>query len=254
VLSFGRLCVMAEYPAMPVWTDAYFADTRHLTRAQHGSYFMLLMEAWRRPNCDLPDDEQLLARLAGCTPEEWAEDSATIMAMWSLDKRAKTWTQKRLSKERQYVARKSALRRDAAASRWKQTKKTNANAMQKGMQKPCKTDAPTPIPTPTIKKGTKVPKKSARKVLETVLSKARADDLIEHRQKLKKPLTARAAELLVSELNKCTSPDGAVDMMIERGWQGIKAEWYFNAKNANQKGNQDEQPQTKDELLAIMRG
>lgn len=78
--------------------------------------------------------------------------------------------------------------------------------------------------------------------------------MIEHRQKLKKPLTARAAELLVSELNKCTSPDGAVDMMIERGWQGIKAEWYFNAKNANQKGNQDEQPQTKDELLAIMRG
>jgi hypothetical protein len=42
---------MAEYPFLPLWTDAYFADTRHLTLEQHGAYLLLIIEAWRRADC-----------------------------------------------------------------------------------------------------------------------------------------------------------------------------------------------------------
>ena len=58
---------MAEFPALALWTDAYLADTRHLSTLEHGAYLLLMMEAWRRPHCDLPDDDRVLARLAGLT-------------------------------------------------------------------------------------------------------------------------------------------------------------------------------------------
>lgn len=134
---------MAEYPAVPIWTDSYLADTRHLTTEEHGAYLLLLMEAWRRPGCNLPDDDLLLARLAGLSPERWAEVKPVVMAFWQRDGRRKVWTQKRLSRERQYVAHKSKSQRDKAAIRWKKTRKDDAAALPE----PCPADAPTPTPT-----------------------------------------------------------------------------------------------------------
>ena len=52
---------MAEYPALPLWTDAYLADTTHLTDAEHGVYFQLVVHAWRSPDCRLPNDAKWLA-------------------------------------------------------------------------------------------------------------------------------------------------------------------------------------------------
>lgn len=39
---------MAEFPALPLWTDAYLADTAHLSYEEHGLYFHILMTMWRR--------------------------------------------------------------------------------------------------------------------------------------------------------------------------------------------------------------
>lgn len=139
---------MAGYPFLPLATDAYLADTRHLSTVEHGAYLLLLMEAWRRPHCNLPDNDLLLARLAGLELADWMAIRDTILAFWNLDGRSKTWTQKRLTLERDFVAEKSASRRDAAAKRWNKEKKGDANAMQTGMQNACKTDAPIPIPIP----------------------------------------------------------------------------------------------------------
>jgi uncharacterized protein YdaU (DUF1376 family) len=138
---------MAQFPALPLWTDAYLADTRHLTTEEHGAYLLLLMEAWRRPECSLPDDDNMLARLAGLPGERWNQVRAAVMAFWTRDGRRKEWTQKRLVKERQYVAEKSRSQRDKAASRWKSDKKADAAVMPEGMPNACPDDAPTPTPT-----------------------------------------------------------------------------------------------------------
>lgn len=135
---------MAEFPALPLWTDAYLADTRHLSTLEHGAYLLLLMEAWRRPHCDLPDDDRILSRLAGLTMSEWEEVKPIVMALWTFDGRSKTWKQNRLSIERSYVKKKSRSQRDKAARRWNKRKNTDAAALPDE----CRDDAPTPTPTP----------------------------------------------------------------------------------------------------------
>jgi uncharacterized protein YdaU (DUF1376 family) len=142
---------MAQFPALPLFTDAYLADTRHLSTEQHGAYLLLLMEAWRRPACSLPDDDELLARLACMSMESWQVQRATVMAFWKLDGRKKEWTQSRLTDEREYVRQKSRSQSHKAASRWKNKEKWDAAAMPEGMPEgmpeACPDDAPTPTPT-----------------------------------------------------------------------------------------------------------
>ncbi len=76
---------MAEFPAMPLFTDAFIADTTHLTAAESGAYMMLLMCAWRRPNCDLPMDDKTLARITRMSLLAWLNIKENILWFWSND-------------------------------------------------------------------------------------------------------------------------------------------------------------------------
>ena len=120
---------MAQFPAFPLWTDAYLADTRHLTTTEHGAYLLLLFEAWRRPGCSLPDDDALLARLTGMTLDAWAAAKPVIMAFWKRDGRSRTWVQRRQKKERDRVAKQSKVQRDKAVKRWEKGEKPDAEAV-----------------------------------------------------------------------------------------------------------------------------
>jgi len=141
---------MAEYPALPLWTDAYLADTRHLSTLEHGAYLLLLQEAWRRPTCSLPDNDGLLARLAGLSVDDWSAVRPAVMAFWDRDGRRKEWTQKRLLKERSYVALKSRSQSDNSLKRWKAKKKIHPTGIPTGIPNASQTDPPTPTPTPTV--------------------------------------------------------------------------------------------------------
>lgn len=137
---------MADFPALPLWTDAYLADTRHLSTVEHGAYLLLLMEAWRRASCSLPDDDRVLSRLAGMSAGEWANIKPVVMAFWHFSRGE--WVQKRLKKERTFVSEKREKQRNNALSRWNKTKSDDAAAIPNAYQK----DAPTPTPTPIKKK------------------------------------------------------------------------------------------------------
>ncbi|GAA0616640.1 hypothetical protein [Paenochrobactrum glaciei] len=103
-----------------------------------------------------------------------------------------------------------------------------------------KETSPTPpkektTPKENTPKG--VQKKAPQAILEAVLSQASAKALVEHRQKLKKPMTDRAAELLAKHLAAAPqtcglSPEQAADLMIYKGWQGFEPEWAKNALKA----------------------
>lgn len=64
-----------------------------------------------------------------------------------------------------------------------------------------------------------------RQQLEEVLSPEVASAVIEHRQRLRKPLTERAAKNLSISLARFPDPNAAADRMIEKGWLSIDPEW-----------------------------
>jgi uncharacterized protein YdaU (DUF1376 family) len=142
-------------PFIPVFGDAYMADTRHLSLEEHGAYLLLLMIAWRTDGCRLPDNDKRLAQMLGITEKRWARLKPTVMAFWTLDDGY--WTQKRLTKERRFVAKKSEQNANAAHARWNANQLKNndivdANAMPAAMRNACKTHAPSPSPSPSPSK------------------------------------------------------------------------------------------------------
>ena len=85
---------MALYPALPLFTDAYLADTRHLTTEEHGAYLLLLMCAWRSDGCELEDDDKTLARIAGLSPTRWRRLKPVMAKFFAI--RQGVWQQKKL--------------------------------------------------------------------------------------------------------------------------------------------------------------
>ena len=77
----------------------------------------------------------------------------------------------------------------------------------------------------TLKKDNSKRAPTPRSELETVLDAERTEAVIEHRQRLRKPLTARAAKLLVGKLSKADDPNAAADCMVANGWAGFEVEW-----------------------------
>lgn len=95
---------MAEFPALPFWTDAYLGDTRHLTTIEHGAYFLLLVAAWRTKTCDLPDDDEQLRRIAGLTAKQWERIGPVLRPFFSV--RGNRIFSPRLNDERDAVRQK----------------------------------------------------------------------------------------------------------------------------------------------------
>lgn len=76
-------------------------------------------------------------------------------------------------------------------------------------------------PSRTIKEPSKKDAREVLPILSEVLSEGVARDFIVHRKALKKPLTARAAELVAGKLRGCRDPDAVANASIMNGWQGV---------------------------------
>lgn len=105
---------MAEFPALPLYTDAYIGDTQHLTNEEHGVYLRLLMFAWRTADCSLPDDDKRLALMVGVTAKKWASLKPVVMSFWALVEGR--WKQKRLTAQREFVERSREQKRAAGTA------------------------------------------------------------------------------------------------------------------------------------------
>lgn len=152
---------MAEFPAMPFWTDAYLGDTRHLTTIEHGAYLLLLICMWRS-DAYLPNDDKLLAKFAGLTSGQWRRIKPVLMPFFDVE--GDRITQGRLNDEYKAVRQYSKRQSVRAKARWLKTKETgDATASERHM--PPLT--PYPLPTVKEKRDTKVsPKKTGTRIPE----------------------------------------------------------------------------------------
>lgn len=104
---------MAEFPALPFFTDAYLADTRHLTTEEHGAYLLLLMCAWRTRGCVLKANDRQLARIAGVSPTKWRRLKPVLAEFFTVDNGS--WRQKKLTYVHESVSKKVARNRQNGA-------------------------------------------------------------------------------------------------------------------------------------------
>lgn len=87
---------MSSADGMMLWTNDYLADTSHLTTVQHGAYLLLLICMWRAGG-SLPNDDKLLARYVGMTPDKWRKISPQVRELLTVQ--GDRITQKRLEQE-----------------------------------------------------------------------------------------------------------------------------------------------------------
>lgn len=150
---------MAEFPSMPVFTDALVADCHHLTDEEFGRYMRLLIIMWRTPGCKIPDDHIWISKRINCDALAYAKLVQPLLQEFC-KKVDGFWTQKRLQKEYKYLQELREKRRKAAAKRWgNENGIDNKGKNHKQVDMPCisKADAPTPTPhlikPPTPLKG-----------------------------------------------------------------------------------------------------
>lgn len=89
---------MAQFPCLPLWTDAWIADTHYMTITARGAYMDLLILMWRTPGCRVPDDDAWLAQQLHLTAAELRDILRPVIAR-HCQSDGNHITQKRLKRE-----------------------------------------------------------------------------------------------------------------------------------------------------------
>jgi uncharacterized protein YdaU (DUF1376 family) len=222
---------MAEYPALPLWTDAYLSDTGHLTTIEHGAYLLLLMTMWRAGG-RLPLDDKKRARFARMTSLQWERIKPTMMEFFTVE--GDEIRQGRLTDELAFVRQHSAKQSNNARAKSRKYKEAEA-AM--AVPKRSQTSAPTPKKDIDTSLRSVSSEPSQFDELSKVLDPLHAKAVIDHKKGFRGKFTPHAASLLAKEFARCPDPNAGADAMIANGWQGFKAEWLDRRSNTGG-GNQ----------------
>ena len=232
---------MSKAPAMPMYWDAYLADTTHLTTEEHGAYMLLLAAMWRR-NGAVPDNDKDNARILGLTPAKWRKIKARFIATISgfrveddaitQEKLQKTWkiTQEKIEKNRSNGAKGGR----AAASKNNDLGQANAANSQER-----KATIPEPEPEPDKEEAKASLSPSAKKPTST--GTRIPDDWVLSQHLGEWSLEAGASEILIrSEADKFKDYWRGV-----AGAKGRKADWDATWRNWIRKAIEDNQPKLK---------
>jgi uncharacterized protein YdaU (DUF1376 family) len=95
-------------PWMPFWPGNYLQDTQHLSTAEHGAYFLLILHYWLHDG--LPDDDAQLAIITRLPLRSWRKMRPTIEAFFQPG-----WRHKRIDQDLMKTAEVSARRQVAGS-------------------------------------------------------------------------------------------------------------------------------------------
>lgn len=230
---------MSKAPSMPMFWDAYLADTTHLTCEEHGAYLLMLAAMWRR-NGFIPDNDKDNARILGLTIGKYRKMKGRLSEFLKFENGQ--ITQENLQKIWKKTQEKIEKNSQNGAKGGRPKGKENKDLAKANGSNSLNPNESIPKPEPNISKDIKKTKaKKEFEILVEVIGEDRANSVIEHRKFLKKPLTERAAKLLANEFSKTKDPKEAADLMVMNGWQGFKASW-AKGDTPNQPASISQQP------------
>lgn len=131
---------MSAAPSMPMFWDAYLADTTHLSLEEHGALCLLLGAMWRR-NGSVPNDDRDLARILGVSKPRWKKLKARLAPLLLIDEAS--ISQKRLKKEWDWVQETRAKNAQNGAKGGR-PRKSNINGLSKANAFPSVSSAESP--------------------------------------------------------------------------------------------------------------
>ena len=211
---------MAEFPSMPLWTDAYLADTTHLTTIEHGAFVLLLMTMWRAKGNRLPDDDRLLAKYTRLSLAQWKRIRPTMEALNRVENGI--WTNGRLLDEVEAVRRHVQQRSDAGRASALKRKNRGSTVVPTGGQREANTH------THTHEKE-KEKKEKVEFVFPVWIAPEAGLGWLDFRRQNRWKVTERVFALLLRDLESLRDegidPNAALDHCVARGWRGFKADW-----------------------------
>src|SRR6184192_797030 len=197
--------------------------TRTMSLEAKGAYIQLLATAWDgEPPGSLPKDDERLRMLAGASDAEWMRVRVPVLSNFS-DVRGKL-VNKKLREQWSRLSQFSENKRDAANIMWaKKRGKSDAGALHVQCSSSSSSSASSITPK-TLKEREEKTKYVPSALLVSV-------DLwlafAEMRQKIRKPLTNHAADLIANKLramsNEGQDPCEVLSQSIMNGWAGVFA-------------------------------
>lgn len=210
---------------MPVWIGDYLADTQHLTRDEHGGYWLLLMSYWRAGG-PLSDDDKRLAAIVKASPREWkvirptlAEFFVVADGVWSHKRAEAELAESRIRKDKAQAKAKAA-----AKARWPDSPSNpsgNAPSIPPGTPQAKHEECPSPSPSPSSLR-------SEEKAATNVAAKKRNTRLPTDFYPNETGINAATGLSLVTELDAFRNHHAAKGSLMA-DWQAAWRTWCGNA-------------------------
>jgi len=212
-------------PFVNFYTSDFLAGTGGMSAATKGVYITLLCLMYEA-EAPLKQPHGSLARRCGASNSVFRRALDDLICEGKIEENDGCLWSKKVEKHISYRREMREKKSKSAFARWEKTKENQGGGDANAMRPEC---YPKPKPKPYIKRDTKVSPKSADKprgpsfseMLQSVLSKDVADAFVEHRRRIKKPLSERACKLIIKKLEDCPDPDAAADEAIEKGWSSV---------------------------------
>jgi uncharacterized protein YdaU (DUF1376 family) len=220
---------MAEFPAFPLWTDAYLSDTGDLTTLEHGAYMLMLMAMWRAGGT-LPNDDAKLRKVTRLDARQWPKVKPILMSLLMVTEQHVS--SKRLTRE--LHAARSRSEKAAASARAKVLKEQApppANALPEHSLAAATTSITTST-TSSLRSDERARAPNPSVVLQGAVDGLTAQAFVAHCEEKRKPLSSQQAEAIAGVLRDVKAlggnPAEALRLAVRKGWVTLELEYLRN--------------------------